>query len=160
MKHYLFDPFADLHDEAQATKKRAVNKMIWVTMGGLKKAFLLWHHEAKTINETLRVRLLYSMFDILTTETATAVRPLIDYKDEHAKEKVILRFIEFSKTNLAEAFNIWRNANRIASLQRELSDEKKKDLIILLQRFIGHNRHSLLRMVLARFFANARIGGT
>jgi len=33
-----------------------MNKMIWITMGDLKKAYLLWYQEMKIIHEAKKVK--------------------------------------------------------------------------------------------------------
>ena len=33
----------DVNDDAEAKEKNSVNRIIWFTMGDLKKAFYLWH---------------------------------------------------------------------------------------------------------------------
>lgn len=72
----------------------------------------------KIINEARKVRLFYSLLDNLNQITATNLKPIIDYKDEQKKEKVIRKFIEISQINLSDSFNIWKNANKIASIQK------------------------------------------
>lgn len=45
VKRTTWDPLYDIHDEAQAKKKGVVNRIILLTMGDLKRAFLKWHHD-------------------------------------------------------------------------------------------------------------------
>ena len=42
VKRFTFDPLNDIYDDGKAIQKRAVNKLIWVTMSDVKKAYLLW----------------------------------------------------------------------------------------------------------------------
>lgn len=37
------EPLKEMNDDANAKKKNCVNRLIYVTMGGLKKGFVLWH---------------------------------------------------------------------------------------------------------------------
>ena len=149
----------DLHDEAQAIKKRTVNKMIWVTMGGLKRAFLLWHQEAKALNELRKVRSLLGAADILGSVASESLLPLLDYKGQRRKERVLLRFIENANLNTRDAFDRWRNFNQVSRMRAKLSGEKKRALLGFLQRFMTGNRHNLLRVLLQRFFHNSRMSG-
>lgn len=50
------EPLKDINDDAEAKKKNSVNRLIWFTMGDLKKAYLLWHHETEVINDALKFK--------------------------------------------------------------------------------------------------------
>jgi hypothetical protein len=46
VKKMANEKLKDVNDDAEAIKKNCVNQLVWATMGGLKKAFLMWHKEA------------------------------------------------------------------------------------------------------------------
>ena len=133
--------------------------MIWVTMSDMKRAFLQWHRETNAIDEARRVKLSVSFLAGLQQVVAANLQPVLSFKDSQKKERVLLRIIEATHLGLKDAFNHWRNKTETAHLHDQLTEEKKRDLVLLLSRFMTHNQHELLRVLLGRFHHNARTSG-
>jgi len=55
----------DIEDDAEAKEKQVVNKMLYLTMSDLKKAFLNWKHDKDVYKEALRCKKVVGFLDTI-----------------------------------------------------------------------------------------------
>ncbi len=72
------EPLKDINEDAEAKKKMVVNRIIWGTMGDLKKAFLLWHQETNIIDDALKIKFLFNFMENLNLVACSNIAPALN----------------------------------------------------------------------------------
>lgn len=108
MKRTTWDPLYDIHDDAQAKKKGIVNRLVYLTMGDLKRAFITWAGEVREVKEADKCRRVLFLMDSLNLAVRENVALVFDQRDNRIKEKAIIKMIGNHQNLLRDAFNNWR----------------------------------------------------
>ncbi|CAK61237.1 unnamed protein product (macronuclear) [Paramecium tetraurelia] len=99
-----------------------------------------------------------NFFDSLQEVLRNNIRAfLYTRKDAESKEKCLVKLMSSFTYNLMIAFLRWKNFNKQQKISEKLGDERKKFVLINLQRFIKNCNLNRLRRILKLFYIGQQV---
>ena len=127
-------------------------------MSGRKKMFTRWANlteKDKLLNEC---RLVSGLFITLNlTIKSVSDNAFIEREDNLIKEKALIQLFKNLTNNVHDCLKKWRDVNTIEKIRGTLDEQKKKEVLKVLDSMLHNGKLSQIREALNKFKINRRI---
>ncbi|CAD8124479.1 unnamed protein product [Paramecium sonneborni] len=148
-----FDPLKEVYYQGIQSKKLCIKQMLVKQLSAPQRFLRQWQSMNKIYKSVIACQKTNNFFDSLQDIMKNNIRAfLYTRKDAEMKEKCLVKLMSSFTNNLMIAFLKWKNYNKQQKISEQMGDEKRKFMLINLQRFIKNDNLNRLRRILKLFY--------
>ncbi|CAD8109927.1 unnamed protein product [Paramecium primaurelia] len=153
-----FDPLKEVYYQGTQCKRLCVKQMLVKQLSAPQRFLRQWQSMNKIYKSVIACQKTNNFFDSLQEVLRNNIRAfLYTRKDAEVKEKCLVKLMSSFTNNLMIAFLKWKNYNKQQKISEKLGDEKKRFMLINLQRFINNDNLNRLRRILRLFYNEQQV---
>ncbi|CAK64956.1 unnamed protein product (macronuclear) [Paramecium tetraurelia] len=153
-----FDPLKEVYYQGIQSKRLCIKQMLVKQLSAPQRFLRQWQSMNKIYKSVIACQKTNNFFDSLQDVLKNNIKAfLYTRKDAEVKEKCLVKLMSSFTNNLMIAFLKWKNYNKQQKISENLGDEKKKYMLLNLQRFIKNDNLNRLRRILRLFYNEQQV---
>ncbi|CAD8210248.1 unnamed protein product [Paramecium octaurelia] len=153
-----FDPLKEVYYQGIQSKRLCIKQMLVKQLSAPQRFLRQWQSMNKIYKSVIACQKTNNFFDSLQDVLKNNIKAFLSTrKDAEIKEKCLIKLMSSFTNNLMIAFLKWKNYNKQQKISENLGDEKKKFMLLNLERFIKNDNLNRLRRILRLFYNEQQV---